>query len=537
MLQRCVWIVFLFPFISLAQDSAPGINRLFPAGLQAGTTVTVQALGSVPDGPIDIWCETPSILVSVTNEKAKFQISADASITPGVYRIRFYNAAGASPLIPLVVGSLPEITEPDNQMAEVMDQTINGRLIKNDEVDEYVVTLSANQTLVAAVTSNEILRAPMDASLQICDAKGFVLEQNDDAHGIDPLLVFTAPSDGDYRIRIFAFPEQPNSSIRYSGGEDYVYRLTLTTGPFVQASLPLVLAAEQPNSLVLKGWNLTTQPNITAVRTEGTWRGASQRNAGLLQLPVAELGTQVVTHADDDQTLGLTSIPVWANGVIRASEAVQRYRIALTKGQKVRCKVEARQIGSDLDPHISIWNANEEKMLAENDDASREQVDAELDFTAPDAGDYVIQIRDLYRFGGEHFFYRMLVTTLVPDVTLSVADDRLQFAAKEDVTGEWKVTVNRQNGFAQAVNIQAVELPDGVTCESATSAGEGDSAKEVTLKWKARWPVSGPVRLQGTVVDESGRIQRTIPVEFDLGRCLQVSSLRTNQLWLTATAE
>ncbi|MEZ6117607.1 MAG: PPC domain-containing protein [Pirellulaceae bacterium] len=537
MLQRCVWFVFLFPSFALAQDTAPAINRLFPVGLQAGTSVTVQALGSVPDGQIDVWCETPGILVTATDEKGKFQISADASVTPGVYRIRFYNAAGASSLIPLVVGSLPEITESDNQPAEVIGKTINGRLIKNDEVDEYVVTLSANQTLVASVVSNEIVRSPMDASLQICDAKGFVLEQNDDANGIDPRLVFTADSDGEYRIRIFAFPEQPNSSIRYSGGEDYVYRMTLTTGSFVHASLPLVLASEQTNSLVLSGWNLPAQPNVTAVRTARTWRGPAARFAGMLQLPVAEAGVQVVTHADDDQALSLTSLPVWANGVIRAPEAVQKYRLTLAKGQKVRCKLEARQIGSDLDPHISIWDADEQQMLAENDDASREQVDAELEFAAADDGAYVIQVRDLYRFGGEHFFYRMLVSWPVPDVTLSVAEDRLQFAAKEDATGERKVSVNRHNGFAETVKIQAVELPDGVTCEAATSAGEGDSAKEVTLKWKARWPVSGPVRLQGIVVDEAGRIQKTIPVEFDLGRCLQVSSLRTNQLWLTATAE
>ncbi len=85
------------------------------------------------------------------------------------------------------------------------------------------MALRAGQTLVASVAAHGTLGSPMDAVLQICSSDGFVLRQNDDFHGLDPQLVFDAPRDGKYVIRIFAFPASPNSSISFSGKPSYVY--------------------------------------------------------------------------------------------------------------------------------------------------------------------------------------------------------------------------------------------------------------------------------------------------------------------------
>ena len=99
---------------------------------------------------------------------------------------------------------------------------------------------------MADVLANQVLKSPMDAVLQIASAEGFLLAQADDSPGLDPRLVFTAPEAGDYFVRIFAFPETPNSSIRYAGGNDYLYRLTLTTGPYLHHTLPLAFKPGSP---------------------------------------------------------------------------------------------------------------------------------------------------------------------------------------------------------------------------------------------------------------------------------------------------
>lgn len=46
------------------------------------------------------------------------------------------------------------------------------------------------------------LRSPLDAVLFVRDAKNAVVANNDDAQGLDPVLRFTAPADGDYTIEV-----------------------------------------------------------------------------------------------------------------------------------------------------------------------------------------------------------------------------------------------------------------------------------------------------------------------------------------------
>ena len=104
---------------------------------------------------------------------------------------------------------------------------INGRLNKSGDVDTFAVEMKKNQTLVASMEANRRLGSPMDGVLQIVSGRGFVLEQNDDHCGFDPQIAFVAESDGTYFVRAFAFPAKPNSSIRFSGAANYIYRLTV----------------------------------------------------------------------------------------------------------------------------------------------------------------------------------------------------------------------------------------------------------------------------------------------------------------------
>ena len=71
-----------------------------------------------------------------------------------------------------------------------------------------------------------------------------------------PLLTFTAPREGSYLVRVFCFPEKPNSSIRFAGGADYVYRLTLTAGPFIDFTMPLAVQRGTAVDVAFRGANL-----------------------------------------------------------------------------------------------------------------------------------------------------------------------------------------------------------------------------------------------------------------------------------------
>jgi hypothetical protein len=108
----------------------------------------------------------------------------------------------------------------------------------------------------------------MDAILQVVSTNGFVLEENNDDHELDPQIVFTAKNEGTYILRIFAFPAQPDTSIRCAGGETYIYRLTLTTRGFGDHTFPLAVSRGEPATVEVSGWNIPAAMKQLTVKAE-----------------------------------------------------------------------------------------------------------------------------------------------------------------------------------------------------------------------------------------------------------------------------
>ena len=65
-------------------------------------------------------------------------------------------------------------------------------------------------------------------------------------------------------------------------------------------------------------------------------------------------------------------------------------------------------------------------------------------------------------------------------------------------TGKVEVTIERIQGFKEEVELTVEGLPDGISCPAVISAGEGDSAKTVKLKFSGSSPpLSGPLKIVG----------------------------------------
>src|SRR5438046_833348 len=267
--------VFQF-LIQTALAAPPKVNHLFPAGCQRGQSVAVTAAGDFSVWPVEVWADRAGVSLTAEKDKGKFKAEVAADAVPGVYWLRAHNAEGASILKPFVVGTLPEIAEsepndaPEKPQAVEPRVVVNGKLGKTGDVDGYRVELQAGQTLVASLQANSVLGSPMDALLQVCELverssgspEAFVVAQNHDAVGLDPQIAFTAPRQSAYLVRLFAFPATPDAAIRFAGGNDYLYRLTLTTGPFIDHVLPPAAPGEE-SQVKLGGWNL--EPGATAI--------------------------------------------------------------------------------------------------------------------------------------------------------------------------------------------------------------------------------------------------------------------------------
>lgn len=469
---------------SLASAAGPVVTYLVPSGAARGSTVTVNVGGTLGKWPVRVWSERDDVQF-VAAEKGKLKVTVSPETPPGVCWLRLYDEDGASGLRPFVIGTVAESLEqepndgPDRVPAVTLPSVVHGQLAKRGDVDAFAVTLKTGDRLVAALQANRVLGSPMDGVLQVCSAEGFVLAQNDDAGGLDPLLVFNAPRDGNYLVRTFAFPATPDSSIAFAGAETFVYRLTLTTSGYLDHAAPFAVTAGVSTEVQLLGWNVPDEARrLTLPPPSGsTVRVFHPLLAGALDLPVVAHTTLVADAAAAPQPV---TLPVSITGRL-APRQVDRFRFPAVKGRKVRLRVESRELGLPLDPVLRLLDAAGQQ-VAEVDDQGTAR-DGELTYAPPADGTYEATVRDLHGRGGDRFAYRLTASEVTPDVVVRLAADTFAVARGKSV--EIPVTIDRRDGFAEPLSIVA-EAPAGCEAAPVESAATGDSAKAVKLTLNAK---------------------------------------------------
>lgn len=513
---------------TLCAADAPKVDRLSPPGGQRGTTVQVNLIGKPGSRPIQVWSQTNQLAVEVADKKDQATIVIPADASAGIHWLRFCNAAGATELVPFDVGLVPELaeTEPNDSVdvanpIEKSSVVVNGALSKSGEVDVFKIQLKANQTLVASMIANRLLGSPMDAVLQVLDADGITLAQNDDDHALDPQLAYTAKTSGTYYVRTFAFPSAPNSTIRLAGSSSYVYRMTITTDAFIDFAIPESVDGSSETKVELHGWNLSDAQKTTTVSPQQPASFVVNRaKASPMIIGRSEFLSLSETDAASADQL---QPPFVVTGIIDSNDKSDAYSFSATKGQQLTVQATARQMYSQLDPVVRVLDSTG-KVLKESDDISRENMDSLLAVSIPADGKYSIQIRDRFDSGGSRHFYRLSCQNTLPTVKASVANS--SFVLSESEPLEIPITVTRQNGHKDAVTFHVVGLPAGIEAAAVVSESKGDTAKKVTLKLEVKnvqQPFSGPITIAGTAPQE------TICVTSELPN----SSETTRSFWLT----
>lgn len=530
MVAICVALVLAGVLELAAFAAPPSLQHFFPAGGQQGQTVEVTCAGSFPRWPVEASSDREGIKVEpIADMKQKLRVIIDQEAAPGLYFIRLHDAEGATTVRPFAVGSLPETVEQEPNDSPGKPQTlpastvINGKLNKAGDVDHFTLSLKAGQTLVASTVANTTLNSPMDAVLQVCDARGFVLLHNDDERGLDPMIVFHAPRDGQYLVRIFAFPSAPNSTIGFAGADSYVYRLTLTTEAMIDHTFPLAVERGKPGELVFHGWNLPADLRQTIAAAEDSFRAiVVPQTSGILRLPAYPFAPTVAVKNAEAPVVQEIRVPAAITGRIGAPLEKDQFIFDLEKGTKINIVAASRKLGYALDPLVRLRDSKG-KILAENDDAGGSP-DAALSFSAPETGRYMLEIEDVNGHGGFRFVYHLTAIPAVPDYQLSLAADAFVVAA--DKTVEIPVSIERQEGFAEEIVIEAVGLPEGVTAESVVSGPKGDVSKSVKLVIK---PKKKGISASFSVLGKAGKSGSQRTAVFPVAG----TSRRLSQVWLT----
>lgn len=204
----------------LILGEVPLATSVFPPGGRRGTVVEVELAGpNIPAGKRQN--------VTVPDDDFPWQ-----TIIPDDER-------AADLELPFVRGDFPERleVEPNDKadMATRLDvpMTNNGRIDALGDVDWYSLRLNTGQAVCLEVAAQRFLRSPIDTLIQVFDSGGKMLAENDDGfphdnvsmHDFRPMdsrLLFTAPSDGDFFVRV--------SDQSGNGGPRAVYRLTAKPG-------------------------------------------------------------------------------------------------------------------------------------------------------------------------------------------------------------------------------------------------------------------------------------------------------------------
>jgi hypothetical protein len=515
--QIVLALVFLMGLLTSAALHAdpPGLDYLFPAGFARGTTTEKVTVGGATDPwPVKCWVDHDGIEVTAEEEKGRLTVVVGPDVPVGVYFLRLSSDQGVSSLRPFLVGGVKETSEvePNNngKQANLVEgpRTVNGRLGSSSDVDQFRVKVEAGQVLVASLFGNNVLASPMDAVLQVCDEKGFILAQNDDEQGLDPQLAFPVTRTGEYLVRLFAFPETPNSTIGFSSAATYVYRLAITSQQFVDHVMPLAVTRTMSTRLVAQGWNLPADGSLGMEVEPADDRQLLQPgnlfpgNLGLLTVVDCE---SLVVDSDEPRPI---QMPVVISGRVARPRSSNTFLLQGKKGTPIVARIESRALGFPMDPLLQMLDM-EGKVLGEVDDVSKNR-DPLLSFTPPADGEYQLVVRDLHRDGGFRFVYRLTVSEPQADFSLGLAADKLVMKSGEDL--EIEVTIERIQGFKEEVELTVEGLPDGISCAAVISPGEGDAAKKVTLKFSgSSAPFSGPLKIVGKAGERIRSASYAIP--------------------------
>lgn len=407
----------------------------------------------------------------------KIEVAADAA--PGVRHVRLAGAKGVTSPRPFAVGALPELLEKEPNGAPVQAQrietlpvTINGVLPTRGDLDLFAVTLKQGECLVVAGESRA-LGAPTNLLARVRTADGQALVQQVDHRTRDPLFGFTAPADGEY------FVELQDVLNNYSNvNADYVYRITLTKGPWLDAVFPPGGQRGQVTRFRFTGWNLAGKNGPATVEAEVAIPAEAPPSyeisaAGAAnRLTVAAGDHAEITEQEAQPAAGAPAIepqrvtpPVIVNGAFGERGDLDRFRITARKGDRFRLDVDARQIGSFADPLLSVRDMKGASLST--DDDARGGRDPRLEWTAPADGDYTITLRDIASGsrGGPEFFYRLSIAPPAPELRATIPDPTLTLAPGKTVDLAVKITGAL---IPEPVQVSVEGLPSGVTAAPVT---------------------------------------------------------------------
>lgn len=522
MIRRCLIfaaLLFLLPAVARADTFYPMVMAVTPVAVQAGYSTDCEFTSRYSlQGAYKVFVTGDGVTGEVlppgpkpaaTKLTVRFTAAADA--LPGLRDVRLATPQGASTLGQIVVVRDPVVREaagdnnsPDKAQPVTLPAAICGAIERAEDVDCYKFTAVAGAELTFHVwcqrLANKIhdLQEVADPILTLRSAAGAVLGTSDNVFAADPLLHVCIPAAGEYVLEI--------RDVRYGGNPNWTYCIEASDRPFITHVHPLGVAPGSTTELHLTGYHLpgaTAKLTLPADTPEGPrWvtlplAGGQRSNP----VPVVVCKLPAVREAGEHPTPSTAQpipVPAAVSGAIAAPGEADCYAFEAKAGEKLSFEVVASRQQSPLDSVLRVLG-DKGAALTENDDFRDRWLHSDSlveNWTAPAAGRYVLEVRDVHSRGGPEFVYLLKVRRAEPHFTLEVDTDKTPLAP--GTAGVIFVRVDRKEGFAGEVQIAIDGLPKGVTASCGRIlAGGRDGC--IILKAAADAPQGAAnVRITGT---------------------------------------
>jgi hypothetical protein len=218
-----------------AQLPAARLHTIFPPGATPGASVAVTVGGQDLDDLAALRFSHAGITAKPVEKEGKrepnkFLVSVARDVPLGVYDARVTGRFGVSNPRAFAVGHLPERIAPATNTSAAAasaltpGEAVHSRIYPNT-VAWFSLALTQGQRVFVECQARE-LDSRMDPALVLSDDAGRELARA----RTGGLLDFTAPAAETYWLRV--------SDFLYRGGDDYFYRLAVSTGPRVDCIFP-----------------------------------------------------------------------------------------------------------------------------------------------------------------------------------------------------------------------------------------------------------------------------------------------------------
>lgn len=579
-------LLFLAPVLAWAQLPVPQLTSVFPPGGKQGDAVEVVIAGVDLDDADQLVFSHPGISATPkmgpTTELEKtarplantFTVQIAGSVPPGLHEVRAITRFGMTTPRAFAVSTQTELTDaagnnaPDKALETPVGSVVSGR-VDASQFDYFKLSLKAKQRIIIDCFAQR-LDSRLDGALAVYNAAGKELARVADTVGLDPVVDFTAPSDGTYTIRL-------RDSV-YGGGADFFYRLAVLDAPRVDFVFPPAAVPGSSGSFTLYGRNLPggqpaeglsiagaplqKLPVTIAAPADGSAFSVGERAPPRLvwtdsfeyrlttpqgvanPVNVYFAKAPVVSEKEPNNTpqqAQLVTAPCTFCGQFFPQRDVDFVRFEAKKGQVFSIDVTSHQLGLECDPTLSLMkvvkNEKGEETITDitqvddpQDRATRIGADFDYStddpsyrFTVPEDAVYQVMIRDQFGDGRANadYVYMLSIRPLAPDFRLAAISETPFFGQRnanlsdpssavvmKGGSAAVEVTVNRTDDFKGEVAISVEGLPSGVTCSGAVAGGDTRTVSLVLIAAENAASWTGPIKIVGKAQIDGKEVSR-----------------------------